>query len=246
MVDLLDFEQMTGRAVQAFWKNRREAHQNSVENDESRRSDERSAVTAGKNMDGFVDLVNSLVMATGPSTAVVHQRKNLLILPGFFRPTKRWDVLVINEGRLIAALEFKSQVGPSFGNNFNNRAEEAIGSAQDLWTAFREGAFGEQTRPFVGWLILVEDSDKSRAPVGVDEPHFPVSEEFHGASYVDRYNLLGRKLVQEGLYSAATVLASPKSAERDGTYMELSELTGMKTFLSGLAGHFAAEEVRQL
>ena len=27
--------------------------------------------------------------------------------------------------RLVAALEFKSQVGPSFGNNFNNRTEEA-------------------------------------------------------------------------------------------------------------------------
>ena len=26
----------------------------------------------------------------------------------------------MNEGRLIAALEFKSQVGPSFGNNANN------------------------------------------------------------------------------------------------------------------------------
>jgi len=41
-------------------------------------------------------------------------------------------MLVINEGRLIAALEFKSHVGPSFGNNFNNRAEEAIGTAHDL------------------------------------------------------------------------------------------------------------------
>lgn len=27
----------------------------------------------------------------------------------------------MHEGRLIAAIELKSQVGPSFGNNFNNR-----------------------------------------------------------------------------------------------------------------------------
>lgn len=59
---------------------------------------------------------------------------------------------------MIAAVEFKSQVGPSFGNNFNNRSEEAIGSAHDIWTAFREGAFGAQSRPFIGWLILVEDA----------------------------------------------------------------------------------------
>jgi hypothetical protein len=64
-------------------------------------------------------------------------------LPGFFRPTKDWDMLVVHEGHLIAAVEFKSQRGPSFGNNFNNRTEEAIGNATDLWTAFREGAYGK-------------------------------------------------------------------------------------------------------
>lgn len=42
---------------------------------------------------------------------------------------------------MIAAVELKSQVGPSFGNNCNNRTEEAIGTAHDFWTAYREGAF---------------------------------------------------------------------------------------------------------
>ncbi len=59
-------------------------------------------------------------------------------LPGFFRPTKEWDLLVIKDGKLVVAIEAKSQAGPSFGNNFNNRTEEAMGSALDLWTAFRE------------------------------------------------------------------------------------------------------------
>ena len=71
----------------------------------------------------------------------------------------------MREGELIAAIEFKSQAGPSFGNNFNNRCEEAIGTAHDFWTAFREGAFGRQSRPFLGWLMLVEDAGGSRAPV---------------------------------------------------------------------------------
>jgi len=51
--------------------------------------------------------------------------------------------LVIKNGHLFVAIEAKSQVGPSFGNNFNNRTEEAMGSALDLWTAFREGAFSK-------------------------------------------------------------------------------------------------------
>lgn len=168
----------------------------------------------------------------------------MLTLPGYFRPTKLWDLLVINEGRLIAALEFKSQVGPSFGNNFNNRSEEAIGTAHDLWTAYREGAFGEQTRPFVGWLMLLEDVPASRAPVRDSSPHFPVFKEFQGASYAERYNILCRKLVQEQLYTTASILTSPRSSSADGVYSELSDMTGLRTFVTELAGHVAAEAER--
>ncbi len=110
---------------------------------------ERAGVTAGKNMDGFIALIRDIVSANGLAHAEVYQSRTLLTLPGFFRPTKLWDLLVVHKGALIAAIEMKSQVGPSFGNNFNNRTEEAIGTAHDLWTAYREGAFGKQPRPYV-------------------------------------------------------------------------------------------------
>ena len=60
---------------------------------------------------------------------------------------KDWDFLIISlANQLIAAIEFKSQVG-SFGNNFNNRTEEALGSAVDLWTAFKEKGFPQTVPP---------------------------------------------------------------------------------------------------
>jgi len=119
-------------------------------------------------MDGFCALVNWLLVQNGMTEASIYVRANLE-LPGYFRPTKQWDMLVVHEGHLIAALEFKSQRGPSFGNNFNNRTEEALGNAKDLWTAYREGAFGkERPRPWLGWLMLLEDSSGSRQPVGVE------------------------------------------------------------------------------
>ncbi|MCP4129373.1 MAG: hypothetical protein GY754_00010, partial [bacterium] len=59
----------------------------------------------------------------------------------------------------------------------NNRTEESIGTAHDFWVAYREGAFGKQPRPFVGWLMLVEDASGSRSPVKCDSPHYPVFEE---------------------------------------------------------------------
>jgi hypothetical protein len=176
--------------------------------------------------------------------AQIHRQRAVLTLPGFFRPTKLWDLLVIHQGRLVAALEFKSHVGPSFGNNFNNRTEEAIGTSHDLWTAYRDGAFGQQERPFVGWLMVVEDAPRSNAAVRDASAHFPVFQEFAGSSYLQRYEILCRKLVQEQLYSAAAVLATPRSAQADGAYRELSTMTGLRSFVASLAGHVAAEAAR--
>ena len=155
-------------------------------------------------------------------------------------------MLVIKDRRLIAALELKSQVGPSFGSNFNNRTEEALGTAVDLWTAYREGAFGKEAlRPFAGWLMLVEDAPESRSAVRDASPHFELFPEFRRVSYLERYNILCRKLAQERLYTTATVLASPRTAADSGDYVELSDLTSLKTFITSFAGHVAAEAARQ-
>lgn len=240
---LADYERKARAAVQVFWSSRERARQKQITSGTADRG-ERAGVTGGKNMDGFLALVVDIVRANGLAQAQVHQRRRVLTLPGYFRPTKLWDLLVMHEGRLIAALEFKSQVGPSFGNNANNRAEEAIGTAHDFWTAYRESAFGEQPRPFVGWLMLLEDAPQSRAPVRDTSPHFPVFKEFSGASYAERYNILCRKLMQERLYTAASLIVSPRAAVETGAYAELSELTGLRTFVTELAGHVAAEAAR--
>jgi type II restriction enzyme len=195
-------------------------------------------------MDGFMALMLDLVRANGLREAEIHQTRVALTLPGYFRPTKLWDLLVSHRGVLVAAIELKSQVGPSFGNNFNNRAEEAIGTAHDFWTAYREGALGPQPRPFVGWLMLVEDAPQSRSPVRDAAPHFPIFDEFKGASYLARYDLLCQKLVREQLYTSACVIASPRIAAQTGEFSELSAMTSLRTFVAALAGHVASEEAR--
>lgn len=89
-------------------------------------------MTAGKNLDGFTAMTRQLIIDNGMNEVQVYTkgRRNLTI-PGFYRPTKNWDILVMSKNRLLAAIELKSQVGPSFGNNFNNRVEEALGNATD-------------------------------------------------------------------------------------------------------------------
>jgi len=242
-LDLVDYERKARLAVQDFWGNREAAKQKQIESGKADQG-ERAGVTAGKNMDGFLALMLDIVRANGLAHAEIHQNRAALTLPGYFRPTKLWDLLVTHQGELILAIELKSQVGPSFGKNFNNRAEEVIGSGHDFWTAYREGAFGKQPRPFVGWFMLVEDAPGSRAPVKDRSPHFPVFEEFLGASYLNRYDLLCQKLMQEQLYTTAVLMASLRNASGQGKYSELSAMTGLKTFVTTLAGHVAAQAAR--
>lgn len=238
-LNMAGYDNKAHAAVKEFWASRDAARARQVE---SGRVDqgERAGVTAGKNMNGFAQLLKDVVRANGLADAHIHEGRAVLTLPGYFRPTKLWDILVIHQGVLVAAIELKSQVGPSFGNNFNNRTEEAIGTGHDLWTAYREGAFGAQAKPFVGWLMLVEDAEGSRKPVRDSSPHFPIFPAFQGASYLQRYDTLCQRLMKEQLYTVASVLASPREATQSGAYAEISEMTGLKSFVASLAGHVAS------
>ena len=242
-LDLVDYEQKAREAGQLFWGNRAAARQKQIEAGKADQG-ERAGVTAGKNMDGFLALVLDIIWANGLAQAEIHQNRAMLTLPGYFRPTKLWDFLVTCKGELVAAIELKSHVGPSFANNFNNRTEEAIGTAHDFWTAFREEAFGKQPRPFVGWLILVEDALASRRPVRNFSPHFPVFEEFSDASYLQRYDLLCQRLVQEQLYTTTAVITANRTDQHSGNFRDLSAMTSLKTFVTALAGHVASTAAR--
>jgi hypothetical protein len=199
----------------------------------------RAAVTGGKQMDGFVQLVRQLLIESNvPESCIAIDKR--IELPGWFRAEKKWDLVIVHDGELLVAIEFKSQIGPSFGNNFNNRTEEALGSATDIWAAYREGAFKPSARPFLGYLMLLEDCARSRAPVKVVEPHFDVFPEFKGASYRDRYAVLLEKLLRERLYDGACFLLSDTDAAQSGEYSEPHpELTFAK-FISPLLAHVAA------
>lgn len=91
---------------------------------------------------------------------------------------------------------------------------------------------------------MVEDAPGSRNPVRDSSPHFPVFEEFKGASYLKRYDILCQRLVQEQLYTTATVIAAQRTAVDSGEFSELSSMTSLKTFVAALAGHVAAEAAR--
>lgn len=241
-----DFEDLVRQAVQVFWSSRSGGSQT--------QGGTRGNVIGGKNLDGFLGVVLAVARHCGLSDAEVFTTgRTNLTLPGYYRPNKNWDVVIVHEHRLIAVLEFKSQVG-SFGNNFNNRSEEVIGSASDLWVAARKGAFHPTTHkghpggeapdpraPFLGYLMLLQECAGSLSPVKADSPHYPLFPEFRGASYAERYKILCERLMEQSLYGAASLMLSPEtSGNAPGQWRSLSEATDVRNLFTQLAAQLLA------
>jgi len=227
-----DLHSKVSQAVAYFWQTR----QSQVEKQKQAGTPDqgyRGAVTGGAQMDGFISLVTETIASAGIDKKHICFQQSME-LPGYFRPTKEWDLLVVKDNQLIMALEAKSQVGPSFGNNFNNRTEEAMGSALDLWTAYREGAFNKTVKPWLGYLFMLEDCVRSQSPVRVKEPHFKVFPEFKDASYAKRYEIFCRKLLRERHYSATCFITSHKDKGLNGDFTEPAEDLTFSIFLNSL------------
>lgn len=172
----------------------------------SRDAGRRREVTGGKQMDGFVSVFHRALVRLGlPASSVLIEPRGRLHLPGYFRATKMWDLVVVHRSQLLAVLEAKS-IASSFGNNLNNRTEEAIGSGKDFEVAFREQAFRSPTVPWAGYFFLLPDSAETNTPVKVAEPHFPVLPEFKNASYARRVEELCGRLVREKLYHCSCLV----------------------------------------
>ena len=205
----IDLEGRFRAAIQNYWVTRSKQQKKQKGLGGAVDAGLRSAVTGGAQMAMLEALISDLLCVAGMLRESIRTRTSLE-LPGYFRPEKKWDLVVVADGQLIAAMELKSQAGPSFGNNFNNRTEEAIGSATDIWTAYREGRMGKREgfQPLLGYFFLLEDCEKVHRPVSNKETHFPADPAFKGASYCRRYELLCKRLVQERLYNVSCLTLS--------------------------------------
>jgi len=154
----------------------------------------RGAVTGGKHLDPLQEVIAELFRNV-PDLELEVSSTGRRTLPGYYRRSKDWDLVVTYRGALVAAIELKSQVG-SFGNNFNNRTEEAIGNAIDLRRAFDAGLLGP-IRPWLGFVMVIEHADRSTAVQHSLPALFPTDPEFDNTSYLDRYRILMKRLVAD-------------------------------------------------
>jgi Restriction endonuclease XhoI len=240
-------EERLSDAVRYYWKTRLKQKESQGAGSGVRDYGARADVTGGKHMDGFANLICDLVRESGMSAECIFKGSKT-DLPGFFRPAKDWDLIVVADQRLLALMELKSQAGPSYGNNCNNRVEEALGNATDLWTAFREKTFGKSKTPWAGYIMLLEEDERSTSPVRVAEPHFNIRSEFKdvayektrkSVSYATRYELLCRKLVLERLYTSACLILTSREGGLHGEYREPASDLRFSDFVASLIGKLA-------
>jgi hypothetical protein len=235
----MELDLKLSHAIQYFWATRERQALQQGTGSGKKDAGARAAVTGGTQMDGFVRLVRDILIDNGIKQGEIKYESRLEI-PGWYRAEKKWDLLIIVDGKLLACIEFKSQIGPSFGNNFNNRAEEAIGNATDLWASYREGAFKPSQRPWLGYFMLLEECPASVKPVRSWEPYFRVFNEFQGASYAQKYQVLLTKLMRERLYDSTCFILSSKDAAKTGTYREPDQELGFRSFIQSLVGRVTA------
>ena len=244
----MNIEKRLHEAVQSYWTARAK---NLEKQKQSGKIDAgtRGEVTGGTQMGALEVLIADVLCEAGLKKLDVRTR-TALELPGYYRATKKWDLIVVSDGQLVMAMEFKSQAGKSIGNNVNNRAEEAVGSAKDIWTAFREGRFGTTPTPFLGYFFMLEDRANVKRPVSNKEPYFPVDPvfrgeqqekmrndqvQYRGVSYSERYEILCRRLVLERLYTAACFVLSSNATPTRIT-QPADDLT-FQRFVAALRGH---------
>lgn len=224
-------------AVRHYWATLSDQEDDQQKSDNTARG-RRAQVLGGSQMDGFAGLIEDALVEAGiPREDILHDHG--AVLPGYYRATKRWDLAVVYENELLAVMELKS-IASSFGNNLNNRIEEAVGSNTDLYQAYEEGLFEPSPNPWVGYLIMMADTEGSRRPVTVREPNFDVDDEFEDASYLDRAELLCLRMLRERLVDGAAFITSDEETGLEGSYVEPNPELTFERFITPLIAQVSA------
>jgi hypothetical protein len=84
-------------AIRHFWTTRERQARKQGAVTGTKDAGARAAVTGGAQMNGFVSLVRDLLYEGGLPQAHVFCEK-ALELPGWYRPEKKWDLLIVANG----------------------------------------------------------------------------------------------------------------------------------------------------
>ncbi|MDP9404207.1 MAG: PaeR7I family type II restriction endonuclease [Actinomycetota bacterium] len=230
MIDLPDYSQLVNAAIASYWSTRR------TQAEESRargilNSGLRSEVTGGQHLNELQALLVRVFVDAGIPAHLMDVKKRPIA--GYFRRDKSWDVVVIVENRVVGIVELKSMAGDEGGKNYNNRTDEALGQAIDIWKAVERGLINTPLRPWLGYFMLLEDNDSFNRPVTARRPVWEPDPVFSGSSYTDRYTIFFDRMVRERLLDAACLITARKA---DGAVRFPRETLSFQSFAAAIHG----------
>jgi len=220
------------RAVTWFWGSR--ASQSDGVN-HSQGAAERDAVVGGQHLNAIRDLIANELVRLGTPRSAIKTRGRLKNMPGYFRPTKNWDLAVVDENdQVIALFELKS-MSSSYGNNANNRTEEAIANSVELQYAVKMGHV--PVKPWLAYIFVIRDEAKSRKNSSrQSSAAYPTDTTFANTSYVDRMATVVQRLVTTGFYDAGWFVATtkPDPAMQEATWSSPLKDVSWESFSTAL------------
>ncbi|HSV66514.1 MAG TPA: PaeR7I family type II restriction endonuclease [Mycobacteriales bacterium] len=190
------------------------------------------AARANGHMGEVARLVADLFLDAGIAPADI--RTGQPYLPGYYRVRKQWDLVVTHHGYLVAAVEFKSQVG-SVGKNYNNRFEEALGSATDALTAQRKFQPYGVVPPWLAYVFVLQESAETEAPRRASAI-FPPDPEFSGLSYNQRYQMMLTRFLGDHIYHACWFVTTRRNADTSVTFEEPLPIATGRSFAAAVEG----------
>lgn len=194
-------------AIAGYWATK-EKQQTAAEAVRSTAEGTAKAVRGGGHFNPVANLLARFFTDAGYPVESIAASGTRTVLPGYFRPNKAWDLVVVHKEVLVAAIELKALGAPSYGKNFNNRIEEALGNSADLSRASLARLTGRE-KPWLGYFFLMDDSADSRhARTARANASLPLAPEWKDLSHQERFSITGRRLVDEGLYDAVCYITS--------------------------------------
>lgn len=157
------------------------------------RTDTRAVVTR-TGFDSLIETVKAELVKRGvPEDSI--RKSGVADLPGAYNDSsRRLDLVVMEDDHLVAAIEFKSDIG-SVGKNIGNRMSEALALAADFGRAY-SASQRQSFRPFLGFgFVLGETHSASTRRRSAD-----------GTTHVDRYRDFFRRLLDDEMYDAICFL----------------------------------------
>lgn len=227
---LPDYTDLVRDAVDAFWDVRRSQARQSRDQGVLNPG-LRAEVTGGRHLDELQALIVRVFVDAGIPAHMMDVKKRPIA--GYFRRDKSWDIVVMVEDRVVGIIELKSMAGPSGGKNFNNRTDEALGQAMDVWKAVERGLIDTPLRPWLGYFMLIEDTDAFNAPVKARRPVWDPDRVFDRSSYATRYAIFFERMVRERLLDAACVVLA---RQEDGNVRFPNDELSFQAFAAAIHG----------